>query len=277
MHTFETLVLGRERGVATVMLNRPAARNALSAQMARELCEALATLRQDPRVRVIVLHGAGGAFCAGGDMGATHRAGRRSADTIEAGYDCFRQLTQALHDMDRPVIAAADGVAYGAGFSLLLLCDIVLLGSEARLCMAFQRMGLVPDCGAMYTLPRWVGLQRAKELMFSARELRAEEACALGIALEVLPPEALLPRALAMAHAFGEGSEAALRMTKRGLNASFDCTLSSMLALESTSQGIALASDYVAQSAQRFAAREQPRFQWPAAASAAASAPTGKK
>lgn len=264
MHAYETLVLERERGVATLMLNRPHARNALSAQMAAELCHALAHLRQDAQVRAIVLHGAGGAFCAGGDMRATHRAGPRTADAIEAGYDVFAQLTQQLHDMDRPVIAAADGVAFGAGFSLLLLCDIVLLSDRARLCMAFQRVGLVPDCGAMYTLPRWVGLQRAKELIFSARELGAEEAQAMGLALEVMPSENLMARAITLAHAFSQGSAAAQRMTKRGLNLSFDQPLSDMLALEGACQAIALSSDYVAQAAQRFATKQPPRFQWPA-------------
>lgn len=258
-----TVLVQREGSVALLTLNRPAQRNALSRQMAQALSDALEALRQDPSVRALVLHGAGGAFCAGGDMGNTHRAGPRSPDSIEAGYETFAQLTRRLHAMDRPVIAAADGVAFGAGFSLLLLCDLVLLSERARLCMAFQRIGLVPDCGAMHTLPRWVGMQRAKELMFSARELDAPEALALGLTLEVLPAEQLLGRAMALAQRFAHASEAALRLTKRGLNMSHDLSLDAMLGLEGSAQAVALASPYVAESAARFVAKQPSRFQWP--------------
>ncbi|MET0543807.1 MAG: enoyl-CoA hydratase/isomerase family protein [Variovorax sp.] len=263
MSAFETILLDRCEGVATITLNRPAARNALSARMATELCDALAIVRSDPDTQAVVLHGAGEAFCAGGDVRATHAAGERSSEDIHAVFECFRRLTIALHDMDRPLIAAADGVAFGAGFSLLLLADIVLLSTRARLCMAFQRIGLVPDCGAMFTLPRSVGLQRAKELMFSAREVLADEALGLGLALEVLPPEALLPRAAQLAKAFCGASPSALRMCKRGLDASLQSDLDTMLTMEGAFQNIALGSDYTREAARRFAAREPRRFEWP--------------
>lgn len=263
MQSFETLLLAESEGVATIMLNRPAARNALSRQMARELRVALERLQADPAVRALVLHGAGGAFCAGGDLRASASAGPRSAEDVEAAFEPFRSLTLALHAFDRPVIAAAEGVAYGAGFSLLLLCDIVLLADSARLCMVFQRIGAVPDCGAMYTLPRIVGLQRAKELMLSAREVGAEEALRLGLCLEVLEPAALLPRALAMARAFCSASPCAVRLTKRGLAAA-GADLHDILSYEATAQAVTFTGAYLADAAQRHLNKAPRLFHWPA-------------
>lgn len=263
MNEFETILFRRDLGVATITLNRPTARNALSVRMANELCDALAAIRSDATVRAVVLHGAGNAFCAGGDVRATHQAGQRTSEDVHAVFECFRRLTMALHDMDRPVIAAADGVAYGAGFSLLLLSDIVLLSTRARLCMAFQRIGLVPDCGAMFTLPRAIGLQRAKDLMFSAREVQADEALQLGLAMEILPPEGLLPRAAQLANAFCGASPAAVRTCKRGLDASLQSDMETVLTMEAAFQSISLASEYTKEAASRFMAKQPLRFEWP--------------
>ncbi|CAN5773097.1 enoyl-CoA hydratase/isomerase family protein [soil metagenome] len=263
MRKFEDILLRCDDGVAIVTLNRPGSLNALSARMATELCDVFTDIQSDDDVRAVVLHGAGAAFCAGGDVRATHAAGNRTAEDISAVLECFRRLTMAMYTLDRPVIAAADGVAYGAGFSLLLLSDIVLLSSRARLCMAFQRIGLVPDCGAMFTLPRWVGVQRAKELIFSAREVRAEEALRLGLAMEIHSPEDLLARAVQLARALCEASPAALRLSKRGLDASLQSDLETMLSLEGAFQAVALGSEYLGDAAARFARKDPPRFAWP--------------
>jgi 2-(1,2-epoxy-1,2-dihydrophenyl)acetyl-CoA isomerase len=262
---FETLLFEVHEGVATVTLNRPRALNALNARMADELVQAVEAVRANAQVRVLLLTGAGGTFCAGGDVRDTSAAGPRTAAQGTAGMDRYRRLTMALHELDRPVIAVADGVAFGAGFSLLLLADIVLLGEGVRLCMAFQRIGLLPDCGALFTLPRAVGMQRAKELMFSGREIGAKEAQGMGLALEVLPAAELQPRAQAMARALCTASPVAVPLLKRALNASLQSDLPAMLALEATGQGVALSSDYLTEAARRFAAREPAQFGWPPA------------
>lgn len=263
MAAFETLAFCVQEGVASIELNRPKVLNALNARMADELIEALALVRGDPTARVLVLHGAGGAFCAGGDLRDTDAAGPRSAAQGAAVMERFQRLTLALHDMDRPVIAAADGAAYGAGLSLLLLADIVLLSDRARLCLAFQRIGLLPDCGALFTLPRHVGLQRAKALAFSAREIGAAEAQHMGLALEVLSVPALLPRAMEMARAFCKASDTSTPLLKRALDASLQSDLPTMLALEASAQALALSSGYVAEAARRFADKAPPLFAWP--------------
>jgi 2-(1,2-epoxy-1,2-dihydrophenyl)acetyl-CoA isomerase len=263
MSAFETLLYEVSDGVATLTLNRPESKNAINPAMADELGDLLTTIKRDASVRALVITGAGGAFSAGGDVRGMNSAGPRSPAQVRAGMERYRRATVELMGLDRPVIAAVDGVAYGAGFSLALLADIVLLSERARLCMVFQRIGLVPDFGALYTLPRAVGLQRAKGLIYSARELDAHEALDLGIALEVLPVGELLPRAQALARSLCGASDAAMSVTKQALNASLGSDLTTMLEMEATGQAIAVSSDYLKESARRFVAKEPPQFRWP--------------
>lgn len=251
--------------VATLTLNRPEAKNALDPTMADELGECLAAIRADESVRVLVLAGAGGAFCAGGDVKAMGQGGPRTPEQRRAGMARYTRICTELMALDRPVIAAVDGVAYGAGFSLALMCDIVLLSERARLCMVFQRIGLVPDMGAFYTLPRVVGLQRAKELIFSAREIDAAEALRLDLAMEVLPAEALAARAQAIARSFAGASPVAMSIAKRALQASLGSDLQTLLEIESSGQALASNSDYAKEAVRRFAAREPAQFRWPPA------------
>lgn len=264
MSDWETLELTTADGVATVRLNRPQALNAINYTMADELSAALEGLRHDGAVKVVLLTGAGDNFCAGGDVrGTAAQASPRTAEALHGGMQRFHRMVMALHGLPQPVIAAADGVAFGAGFSLLLLCDIVLLSERARLCMAFQRVGLVPDCGALYTLPRAVGLQRARELMLSGREITAQEAQRMGIALEVVSPESLRARSLDLARSLCGASSTALRFTKQALDVSWGADLKSVLAQEAAYQAIALTTPYVAEAGRRFVAKEQPLFIWP--------------
>ena len=183
---YQTLLHTSEEGVATITLNRPAQRNALDMVMREELAHAVDAIRRDREVRAVILGGAGGAFCAG----ARHRHhGRRSVRRA-----CARTHGPAAVHRRGPDHAGpaghrqVDGAAYGAGLGLALTADLVLATPRARFCLSFLR-GRDPDCGTLYTLPRIVGLQRAKELAYSAREFNAEEARDMGIVLDILPPE----------------------------------------------------------------------------------------
>lgn len=263
MAEFETLRYGVEEGVATLVLHRPDAKNALNQTMADELGTLVQQIRLDEQVKTLVLTGAGGAFCAGGDVRGMNDAGPRTSAQVRSGMERYRRLTVELINLNKPVIAAVDGVAYGAGFSIALMADIVLVSDRARLCMVFQRIGLIPDCGALYTLPRAVGLQRARELVFSAREIGAAEAVQMGIAMEVCTADALLPRAQAMARSFCGASTAALAIGKQSLNASMQSDLHTMLELEASGQAVAIGSDYLKEAARRFVAKEPAQFRWP--------------
>ena len=261
----ETIQYQFDDGVATITLNRPQAKNALDATMTLEFDQTLAQIARDDAVRAVVLTGAGGAFCAGGDVRRMNSEAERTAQDWRAQLRRSHRIVRGLYALDRPVIAAVDGAAFGAGFSIALLADIVLASSRARFCMAFGRIGLIPDYGAFYTLPRAVWQQRAKEIMFSAREIGAVEAKDLGLALEILEPDALLPRAMAMARALASASPTAMAITKDALNGALESDLDSLLELEAAGQGIAGTSAYAKDAFRRFAEKQPGRFQWPTA------------
>ena len=257
------LLHARDGGVAILTLNRPEAKNALDAATTDALVALLRELRDSEDVRSVLLCGAGGDFCAGGGVKAMGQGGARSVEQRRAGMGRYRDLATALAALDKPVVAAIDGIAYGAGLSLALLADIVLVSERARMAMVFHRIGLVPDVGAWYTLPRVVGLQRAKELIFSAREFGAAEALRMNLAMEVLPPAELMPRALEIARSFDGASAAALSLSKQALQASLQSDLNAMLDLEASGQAIAGASEYAREAVRRFGAREPAQFRWP--------------
>jgi len=261
----ETLLIQAQDGVTTVTLNRPDTKNALSPQMSSELTDTLRSLNADESVRAVVLTGAGGDFCAGGDVKAMGTSGSRTTEQRRAAMTRYRDLTLALLGLDKPLVIAVDGVAYGAGVSIALAADIVLVTERVRLALVFHRIGLVPDLGAWYTLPRIVGLQRAKELVYSAREFGAAEALGMGLALEVLPPAALLPRAQQIAASLAAGPALAFSLSKQALNASLQSDMATMLHLEAAGQALAAGSDFTREAVRRFAAREPAAFRWPAA------------
>ncbi len=248
-------------GVATLTLDSPRNRNALGDALRIELQDALADVQQDRTVRALVLTGAGEQFCSGGDV--------RAMATIQYTPEGRRERMHELHDLlrtllrfDRPVIAAVDGAAYGAGFSLALAADMIIATPRARFCMSFIRIGLIPDYGALHTLPRFVGMQRAKELMLSGREVGADEARQIGLAMELHEPEALLPRAQQIAASFVDASPTAVSLIKRALGGSAS-ELESLLELEATGQGVAGASVAHKEAVERFLAKQPARFRWP--------------
>ena len=166
--------------------------------------------------------------------------------------------------LDKQLIAAVDGPAFGAGFSLALMADFVICSPRARFCLSFMRVGLVPDFAAMYTLPRVVGVQRAKELMLSAREVSAEEALRLGLAMEIVPAADLLVRASALARSFVGASALAVSLIKRDVGMSLANDLNALLTLEADHQAMCFETPYQAEAVQRFLTKQPAMFQWPA-------------
>lgn len=262
--SYQTITLQTAEGVATLLLNRPEKKNALDLQIREEIGDAVARLRADEAIRAVILTGAGGDFCAGGDI--------RSMAAVELSAEAGRQRMRGVHawlrdlmELDRPVICAVDGAAFGAGFGLALVADFIIATPQARFCASFQRMGLVADSGLFYTLPRMVGLQRARELLLSARELDAATARDWGIVSEIVPPEKLIERARAIAGCFVGASGVAVALTKAALGRTFESDLASMLESEATMQGIAFSTPYHRAAARRFLDKQPPLFQWPKA------------
>lgn len=257
-----TVLVQLEDGVATLTLNRPEAKNALNDEMRTEMSDAIQRIRADRGVRAVVLRGAGSDFCSGGDVRGMNVT---SAEAGRNRIDDLHGWVSTLIELDRPVIAAVDGVCYGAGFSFALAADFVIASTRARFCMPFMKVGLVPDCGAFYTLPRVVGLARAKDLVFTAREVGAREAQQIGAVLEVAEPDALHARAAQIAACLAAASPVAFGLAKRALNQSLGSDLRTMLEIESAAQGIAFTTEFHREAVQRFRSKAEPLFRWPAA------------
>jgi 2-(1,2-epoxy-1,2-dihydrophenyl)acetyl-CoA isomerase len=258
---FETLRYELADGIATLTLCRPAARNALDMTMRAELAQLLATLHDDTSARALILTGAGECFCAGGDLRAmreAHRPPHASRARVKAVHRWLRDLV----NLEIPVIAAVDGAAYGAGFSLALAADFVLATPRARFCAVFGRIGLVPDLGMFHLLPRIVGLARAKELIYSARVLPASEAHALGIVYALHEPQALLPAARALAARFTHASREALGLSKNILNQSHHLDQHALEDLECHAQALCMDTDYYREAVRRTLGKEGVAFDW---------------
>ena len=259
----DTLLLNIDEGVATITLNRPAQKNALNPTMRTELISVIDRVRRDESVRVLVLTGAGQDFCSGGDI-RTMTPNDNSAQASRARISATHEWLEPLITMERPVVVALDGVAYGGGFGLALAGDVRLATVRARLCCSFLRVGLVPDCGVLYTLPRIVGSARAKALLFSTEELSGTEAKNMGLVHEICEPDTLQARAQAIARALAAASPLALGMTKRGLDMSLSTGLRGILEYEATAQGLAMNSEGHRDAVQRFISKQKPAYTgWP--------------
>ncbi len=263
--TRDTVETETHGAVRVVAINRPAKRNALDLVARREFADAVQEAIDDEHVRAIVLTGRGGHFCAGGDIASMHGAQPMTAESGRTRMRSTLSNAERLQASDKPVVAAVEGIAYGGGFGLALLADLVIAARSARFCMSFSRIGLVPDNASMYTLPRAVGLQRAKEIMFSGRELSAEEARDLGFVMEIVADGQALARAIAVARGISTASAVATAMTKAALNRSFTSDLATMVELESMAQGIAFSSAYHRDAVDRFSSGQVARFSWPRA------------
>ncbi|HET6829274.1 MAG TPA: enoyl-CoA hydratase/isomerase family protein [Ramlibacter sp.] len=251
----------RRGSTAVVTLDSPATRNALAAPVREGLAQAIAQVKADRDIRAVVITGAGGAFCAGGDLRGMAAATGLESDGWRARMHAAHNVFRELLTLDRPVIAAVDGAAYGAGFSLALAADFVLATPRARFSMVFMRIGVVPDCGATYTLPRVVGAQRARELMLSAREVAAQEALSLGIAMELHEPAALLPRALALADSFAAASPLAVGLVKRfALDAG---AMEAAFEAEANAQALCFQTAAHRDAVRRFLDKQPLAFEWP--------------
>lgn len=243
----EAVLFDLHEGVALLTLNRPGSRNAIDDPLRDALAAAVERAAADPAIRAVVLTGKPPAFCAGGDLKAMgERLAAPPGDIAMAGWhrqQALHRVILRLHRLPKPTIAAVNGTAAGLGCDLAMACDLVLAAADARFAMSFIARGLVPDGGGPYFLPRRVGLARAKELVFSARTVAAEEALAIGLADRLAPPDRLLGEALAWARDLSTGSAAAIALAKAALERSLETPLETMLALASQSQAICYTSD----------------------------------
>ena len=248
-----------ESGIATLALNRPDKRNAMSDEMRSELIAALEHVGADRAVRAVVLTGNGKGFCAGGDVAGMER--RLQAPQGEVAFNGWSRQQRVhhcvslLHTLPKPTIAAVNGAAAGLGADPALCCDFIIASPAATFSWSYIKRGLVPDGGGLYFLPRRVGLARAKELIFSGRTVDADEALRLGIADRLAKPAALLDEARAWAAELSQGSATALALGKTILNQTFELSAEAVFGRGSQAQGICYTSTEHRASVMAFLAR----------------------
>ncbi len=244
-------------GIATVLLDRADKLNALSGEMYHELADAFRRLNEDDAVRVVVLTGAGRAFCAGGDVGSMGGYDVVSGRKRSKGH---QQMILALHHLEKPVIAAVRGPAAGIGASMALACDLIVASETAYLLMAFKNVGIPPDGGAIYFLTQHLGLARAKEIVYSARKLPAAEAKDMGLVSQVVPDDQLEAAAMTLATEIAGSATYALTLAKRMFQYMYVPTLEQLLEMEVLAVcGARMTEDHV-EGVTAFREKRKPQF-----------------
>ncbi|MFF5206812.1 enoyl-CoA hydratase-related protein [Streptosporangium sp. NPDC000396] len=247
--------------VATITLDRPEAMNSLTVQAKADLLEALTKASQAYAVRAVLLTGSGRAFCAGQDLNehvTNLEAGRGLNDTVRTHYN---PIIRTITEMGKPVIAAVNGVAAGAGASLAFACDLRIASDKAKFAMAFAGIGLAPDSGASWTLQRLVGRARATELLLLGEPLDAARALELGVVSKVVPADELIPTARALAVRLAQGPTSAYGATKRALEFAANSSLPEALALEADLQDACAKTDDHLNATRAFLNKERPTFE----------------
>ncbi|MFB7591240.1 enoyl-CoA hydratase/isomerase family protein [Streptomyces sp. NPDC056169] len=251
-----------ENGVSWITLNRPEAMNAVTWDQRERIIDLLAEASADPEVRAVVVTATGRGFCAGADLRGAPATGERVAGDVARMIRLGAQrFIGAVMDCEKPVIAAVNGTAAGIGAHLAFACDLVLAADSARFIEVFVRRGLVPDGGGAYLLPRLIGPQRAKELMFFGDAVPAAEAKELGLVNRVVPAEDLEKTAREWAERLAQGPTRALALTKQLVNASLDTDRATAFATEATAQELNMTTRDAQEGVASFVERREARYE----------------
>lgn len=262
-----TVIVVKEGHVATLTLNRPETLNAWNRALERDALQALEDIRTNADVRVLIVTGAGRGFSSGADVSRLARGTERSSEGGAApGANFARwpgvvEFAHSLRDLPKPVIAAINGVAAGAGLSVALACDVRIASDQARLSFIFVKRGLVPDTGATYFLPRIVGTARACELMFTGDFIDANEAERLGIVNKVVPHDALMSECMALANRLASGPPMTLAATKAAIyKGAVEADLTKQLDTELYLQAIMVGTEDFKEAIKAYLEKREPKF-----------------
>jgi len=252
----DAVIIEHHGDVVLIRLNRPDTRNALVADIKRHLETAIPALMRDSAVRCLVITGSGKAFCAGGDINSFDE---RRAPLVRARLQRSHDWAKCILTGEKPVVAAVNGAAVGAGFSLALLCDIVMVADDAYFRAAFAGVGAAPDLGAALTLTRSVGVARAKEILLTNRRVEAVEAVATGIATRIAPAASLVEEAMQLARELAAGPTAALGLTKMLMNNAYG-PINDFFATEAATMAVVFGSAEFAEGVSAFFDKRKPDF-----------------
>jgi enoyl-CoA hydratase/carnithine racemase len=259
--TWQNVIVTRDRGVGTLTLNRPEKLNAFAGEMRREVADALDALEADASVRVIVITGAGRAFCAGADVGyMAELIEKQDRTAMAALVEAGRRVVMTIRRSPKPVIGAINGVAAGGGANLALACDIRIASDTAMIAQSFNRIGLHPDWGGTYFLPRLVGPAKSLELMWEALPIGAEECLRLGLVNRVVPHDALADTVRSYAAMLAAKPALSIALTKRAVYESLDHSLPEMLDYELEAQLQCFGTDDAAEGIRAFVGKRTPTF-----------------
>jgi 2-(1,2-epoxy-1,2-dihydrophenyl)acetyl-CoA isomerase len=259
--SYEFVRLGVTDGVALLTLHRPEVLNSFHRPMAAELQQALGAIAADDAVRAAILTGAGRAFCAGQDLAAVlPQAGEPQPDLGDVVRECYNPIVRALRALEKPVVAAVNGVAAGAGANLALACDFVVAAEPASFIQSFCHVGLIPDSGGTWMLPRLVGLARATQLAMLGEKLPARQALEWGMIHAVVPAEELPGAAHALAARLAAMPTRGLGLIKRGFNHGLGASLDAQLELEEALQREAGRTADYAEGVRAFVEKRKPAF-----------------
>jgi 2-(1,2-epoxy-1,2-dihydrophenyl)acetyl-CoA isomerase len=258
---YHDIVFGVDKGVATLMLNRPDALNSFTAAMHKEVAEALAIAADDPQVRAVVLTGAGRGFCAGQDLNDRNvTPGGPRVDLGESVETFYNPLIRRITTMEKPVLCAVNGVAAGAGANIALACDLVFAARSAKFVESFAMLGLIPDSGGTWHLPRLIGMARAKGMAMLMPKVSAEQAKEWGLIWEVVDDEELMPTVTALAEHLATQPTKGFALTKKAFSVSMTNTLHEQLEVEKAMMREAGFSEDYAEGVAAFLAKRAPEY-----------------
>jgi 2-(1,2-epoxy-1,2-dihydrophenyl)acetyl-CoA isomerase len=258
MSPYTFLLYQHEHGVATITLNRPEVYNALHDEITYELQDVFKRVANDEAVRVIVFTGAGKAFCSGQDLKAV--TGKEKRSFLDSLHKRYNPIIKGMRNLPKPIICRLNGVAAGAGCSLALACDIIIASQEAMLIEAFVNIGLVPDSGSSYFLPRLVGMAKAFELCSMGTRVNAKEAEAIGLINKTVAPDQLDTTVKEYSDYFAKAPTKSIGLIKKMLNKSATSTLDEMLDYEAYCQEIAGNSSDYKEGVSAFLEKRKPDF-----------------
>ena len=252
-----TVTIEKQGTVAIVTVNRPETKNAITTEMRGQLYGGFEQIALDGDVRAVILTGAGGDFCSGMDVTGMGRGG--VIGSMDRMYTLNR-IARAIQTLKKPTIAAVPGICVGVGFSYALACDIVLAAEKAKFAAIFRNIALAPDGGLVWHLRQLLGVQKAKELVFSGRIVRADEAVSMGLAYEKVADDALMARAMELAESFAAGPTIAMGLAKRQFDLAWNSGFEQYLDMEATMQPIASRTEDHEEGLKAFREKRKPVF-----------------
>lgn len=258
---YEHITLKKEDRIATLTLNRPEKLNAINEKMIEELRNVMTRISQDGDIRVLAITGAGRAFCSGADVGDMAKAAAGVTMDIRHWTQMAHKIILAITELEKPVIAKVNGVAVGIGCSLALSADVIIASEDAQFSLIFSQIGLIPDGGSLFHLPRLVGPCKAKELIFTARKVNAKEAQRIGLINKAVPAENLDNEVSALTKQLSMGPTAAFGIAKKIMNKGLSMDLSSVLECEAAGQALVGTTEDAREGVMAFLEKRKPQFQ----------------